>query len=539
MFNRIHSLSSVNNNDISSNNSSSDETFRAIYSFIPRVYNNDDNNGDLGDVNPVVNISRVCSPGLSSTRDHFVYNVGCDSLIDLTMDDQSGDNNSEERGISNNSNNDAGDKVPGNNSEGGSDLNKDLFKHKSKSATLPKWVSMRSTINVGQIAELRASCFIPDDYIIRVPGPDDRLYSPPKHYRCFYIAHLMAGLRFPLHDIHLEIINRLNLSPTQLLPNSYKLINCFVVLMMGLGADHDEVVDINPQSAVAPELVNLDSIEGSGSGPTDPDNSARTRSRITFKRRASQEVLRDSSTVAPPVIPDESFQMVDHFEALTLNDCLENSEKNGRQARIPLDEKRAGLHMHHLSMSVSYLKDEKKKAEVEASKYKSTTIQARKQRDGAFKERDAATHALKDEKSRKAKLKRLFDAGRQAGKIEFVTGPEFKKMMVDQRMGGAKAFKSSAAFEKLMLLRSLDDMCNGFSKALDYLVKEGHLSVSFDKESFEEFAYKPSLRPSSSRTRTAPTFVDYPEFHELAELDEEEDEGENEDEGDHERENTL
>ncbi|KAG8379266.1 hypothetical protein BUALT_Bualt07G0070700 [Buddleja alternifolia] len=83
------------------------------------------------------------------------------------------------------------------------------------------------------------------------------------------------------------------------------------------------------------DVVNLDSHDGSNEGALRSKNSARNRPRITFKRRASQDVQRDISTEAPPVIPNESSQLADHFEPLLLNDRLENGELNGIQVRLP------------------------------------------------------------------------------------------------------------------------------------------------------------------------------------------------------------
>ncbi|KAG8379463.1 hypothetical protein BUALT_Bualt07G0091100 [Buddleja alternifolia] len=65
--------------------------------------------------------------------------------------------------------------------------------------------------------------------------------------------------------------------------------------------------------------------------------------------------------------------------------------------------------------------------------------------------------------------------------------------------------------------------CYQDMKRRNYVLGEGHLSV-FDVEAFEDFAYKPSLRPTQSRGRALEMFVDYPEFYELANLDDEDDE---------------
>ncbi|KAG8379636.1 hypothetical protein BUALT_Bualt07G0109600 [Buddleja alternifolia] len=414
---------------------------RAIDSFIPQHSNE---NNEVVNMNQAINMPRTCSPALSSTRDRFVYDVGRDNLFDITMDDQSGENNNAKRVISNSSNNDAEGEVPDIVSEGDSDLNTEKILKEvilARCGLSPVPVGASDTI---------------------VPLAMDS-----------YEAKVLALAR--------TAKGKSSKGKNKARDSNAEHGTPRIDSVLPPRAPISEATEVNPSSSrniFAANLINLDSADGSGGTALESDNSTRTRPRITFKRCTTQD-------------------------------------------------------------------DKKKKAKAEMLKHKNVAIQARKQRDEYLKERDVASNSKSSDKvhfdhllhETNQKLKELenqlsvsqnkteeaFDARRQAGKTEFVTSVEFKDMMVEQHFGNAKAFRGSTSFEKLMLPKSLDDMMVGFNKTIDYLIKEGHLSVNFDVKAFEEFAYKPSLCPANLKGRALETFIDYPEFYKLANVDEEDD----------------
>ncbi|GFP93654.1 hypothetical protein PHJA_001509800 [Phtheirospermum japonicum] len=99
------------------------------------------------------------------------------------------------------------------------------------------WSLIRSRISNSDVPSLRQKFFIPDEYIIIAPGPKDRIDKPPDRCLAFHVASLEAGLRFPLCRHVENILSGLNVCPGQLMPNSYRQILGFIILMRHFQVD--------------------------------------------------------------------------------------------------------------------------------------------------------------------------------------------------------------------------------------------------------------------------------------------------------------
>ncbi|KAL3652430.1 hypothetical protein CASFOL_002111 [Castilleja foliolosa] len=95
---------------------------------------------------------------------------------------------------------------------------------------LAPWSLIRSKISNSDVSLIRKKFFIPDEYQIIVPGPNDKIDEPPERCLAFHVASLEAGLRFPLSRHVEDIISGLNVCPAQLMPNSYRHILSFIIL---------------------------------------------------------------------------------------------------------------------------------------------------------------------------------------------------------------------------------------------------------------------------------------------------------------------
>ena len=67
---------------------------------------------------------------------------------------------------------------------------------------------------------------------IRIPGVSDRACSYFPNEACLYEADFISGLHFPIHPFIRELFHHLKLAPTQLVPNSWKMVVCCLVIWM-------------------------------------------------------------------------------------------------------------------------------------------------------------------------------------------------------------------------------------------------------------------------------------------------------------------
>ena len=70
----------------------------------------------------------------------------------------------------------------------------------------------------------------PGEVDLVVPGEDDLPSRPPPGYIALSVEYFRAGLCLPFHPYLRRALTRLNMAPTQLNANAYRiLVGCFVL----------------------------------------------------------------------------------------------------------------------------------------------------------------------------------------------------------------------------------------------------------------------------------------------------------------------
>lgn len=99
---------------------------------------------------------------------------------------------------------------------------------------------IRSTMTVGRMRHLCRNFLFPSSVQLILPRPEDRASRPPAGFFTVYEAALECGLRFPLHQGVIDLVNRLNIPLAQLMPNTF-------LHLCGLGvAAHGKGVTLTP-----------------------------------------------------------------------------------------------------------------------------------------------------------------------------------------------------------------------------------------------------------------------------------------------------
>ena len=70
----------------------------------------------------------------------------------------------------------------------------------------------------------------PSSAIIRFLELDERACTFLPKEVCFYEAYFQCGLHFPVHPFGREVLFRLKISPTQLVPNAWRTMVCCMVI---------------------------------------------------------------------------------------------------------------------------------------------------------------------------------------------------------------------------------------------------------------------------------------------------------------------
>lgn len=85
------------------------------------------------------------------------------------------------------------------------------------------------------IASYNSLFNIPPGYRLVKPSPGDRTCNFRKDAMYVYRDALLAGLRFPLHDFIPTLLADIQINPSQLPPNAWRNILCFMVLCLRKG----------------------------------------------------------------------------------------------------------------------------------------------------------------------------------------------------------------------------------------------------------------------------------------------------------------
>ena len=94
-----------------------------------------------------------------------------------------------------------------------------------------------SSLSGPNVDRLREQYCIPGQFRLFAPGADGRVNSPPEGQMAFYVEDLRTGLRFPIPEFVRNVLDYYGLCPTQLAPNSVRLIVSFALLCRLLPTD--------------------------------------------------------------------------------------------------------------------------------------------------------------------------------------------------------------------------------------------------------------------------------------------------------------
>ena len=89
------------------------------------------------------------------------------------------------------------------------------------------------TLDADTIFKYRDKFQFPKEVRIRFPQEGEKAchFSPGEV--CFYEAVFQCGLRFPIHPFIMELLNHFNITPGQLIPNSWRIvISCMEIWMV-------------------------------------------------------------------------------------------------------------------------------------------------------------------------------------------------------------------------------------------------------------------------------------------------------------------
>ena len=102
----------------------------------------------------------------------------------------------------------------------------------TSSSTLYKVWGIRCALWEKDEKRIRGRFQFPSSVRIRIPDSDDRACHSYADEVCFYEADFFSGLYFLIHPFVRELSFLLQLAPTQLVLNSWRIVNCYMVIWM-------------------------------------------------------------------------------------------------------------------------------------------------------------------------------------------------------------------------------------------------------------------------------------------------------------------
>ena len=79
---------------------------------------------------------------------------------------------------------------------------------------------------------IRSRFQFPSSVRVRIPNNDDRACRFYANEMCFYKANFVSGFCFPIHPFLKELFSCLSLALAQLVPNSWRIVICCMVVWM-------------------------------------------------------------------------------------------------------------------------------------------------------------------------------------------------------------------------------------------------------------------------------------------------------------------
>ena len=133
------------------------------------------------------------------------------------------------------------DKVRSSELETGLSSSKDrrAFKVTSLSTFYKAW-DVRCVLRGKDKGRIKSRFQFPSSVRVRIPSGDDRACCSYDDEVCFYKANFVSDLRFPIHPFLRELFSHLSLAPTQLVPNSWRIVICYMVVWMSVN-DEDTI----------------------------------------------------------------------------------------------------------------------------------------------------------------------------------------------------------------------------------------------------------------------------------------------------------
>ena len=88
------------------------------------------------------------------------------------------------------------------------------------------------------LSKFRDRFQFPKKVRISLPRQEERAYHFLLKEVCFYEAAFQSGLRFPIHPFIMELLNHFNITPRQLMPNSWRiLVSCMEIWLASTEGD--------------------------------------------------------------------------------------------------------------------------------------------------------------------------------------------------------------------------------------------------------------------------------------------------------------
>ncbi|KZV38638.1 hypothetical protein F511_36073 [Dorcoceras hygrometricum] len=95
----------------------------------------------------------------------------------------------------------------------------------------PWYEEKSSTLRISDISIIKEKGGTRGKFEVVIPHPDERAHRPPPGFHTFYMNQIEMGLRFPIPRFIVAFCRHIQLSPSQLAPNSYSFLLALAVLL--------------------------------------------------------------------------------------------------------------------------------------------------------------------------------------------------------------------------------------------------------------------------------------------------------------------
>lgn len=176
-----------------------------------------------------------------------------------------------------------------------------------------------SELREGELERLKVAFYIPEDVVVRVPGPDWKASRPPVGWLCVFEDQLKGGLRFPVPPFVCEVLNFFRIPLAQVVPNGIRILIRF--LLTCLEKKVDPTIGLFryffqfKKAAQAPGCVTFAS--RGGFRVVTPDNNMGWKPRYFFARIPNSGLLEEwNLDVQPDHLPKRQLHKPKNYEKL-------------------------------------------------------------------------------------------------------------------------------------------------------------------------------------------------------------------------------